>query len=204
MHVVPARVHDAVVLRRELEAGRLGDRQRVDITAQRDHGRLRAAAAHARHQSRARNAADIRNSRVLQHALEFFLRARLVPRELGMAVQIAPQFREQPALVGFESELRFSFAHARSSAVRTVSAATRSTSSSTPIPGRSSGTRTMPRSIVHSGETMSRAQYRALGLTSPGSVKFGSDATATLYARPTPLSSMPPHHTGTPLCWQKS
>ena len=40
------------------------------------------------------------------------------------------------------------------------------------------------------------SQYRALGDRSPGSVKFGSDASATLCARPTPLSSIPPHHTG--------
>ena len=44
----------------------------------------------------------------------------------------------------------------------------------------------------------------ALGLKSPGSVKFGSEAMATLYARPTPPSSIPPHHTGTPRSWQKS
>jgi len=32
---------------------------------------------------------------------------------------------------------------------------------------------------------------------SPGSVKFGSAASATFAARPRPVSSMPPHHTGT-------
>ncbi len=33
---------------------------------------------------------------------------------------------------------------------------------------------------------------------SPGRVKLGSVARATLAARPTLVSSMPPHHTGTP------
>jgi len=41
-----------------------------------------------------------------------------------------------------------------------------------------------------------------VGETSPGFVKFGSDASATLYARPTPLSNMPPHQTGIAYCWQ--
>ena len=52
--------------------------------------------------------------------------------------------------------------------------------------------------ISHSGSTMSRSQYRRLGLRSPGRVNPGSEARATLWARPMPLSSMPPHHTGMP------
>ena len=72
-------------------------------------------------------------------------------------------------------------------------------------PGRSSGTFVRPLPlIVHSGETTSRAQYRALGLVSPGFRKFDIDASATLYALPIPLSNMPPHQTGTPLASQKS
>ena len=48
---------------------------------------------------------------------------------------------------------------ARSTSTRVVSDSMRSTSTSTPIPGRSRGTPTIPAaSIVHSGETMSRAQ----------------------------------------------
>ena len=87
---------------------------------------------------------------------------------------------------------------ASSTCGRTVSDSIISVSTSTPMPG-AVGTCTMPSaSIVHSGETTSRAQYRALGLRSPGSEKFGSDASATLYARPMPLSSMPPHQTGMP------
>src|SRR5678810_1320435 len=74
-------------------------------------------------------------------------------------------------------------------------------STSTPRPGIDAGTGTNPSAfIVHSGVTTSRAQYRALGLRSPGSWKFGRLAKATLYARPIPLSNIPPHHTGTTGC----
>ena len=40
--------------------------------------------------------------------------------------------------------------------------------------------------------------------TSPGSVKPGSEAIATLAARPMPNSCMPPHQTGTPRAMQTS
>jgi len=74
----------------------------------------------------------------------------------------------------------------------------KSVSTTTPSPGVVVGTGTSPSAfIVHSGLTTSRDQYRALGLKSPGKLKFGNDANATLYARPIPLSNMPPHHTGT-------
>ena len=39
---------------------------------------------------------------------------------------------------------------------------------------------------------------------SPGSVKPGSAASATFAARPMPVSSMPPHQTGTPCAAQTS
>ena len=42
------------------------------------------------------------------------------------------------------------------------------------------GTVIFPSSIVHSGVTMSCSQYRELGEISPGMVKLGSDARATL------------------------
>jgi hypothetical protein len=74
----------------------------------------------------------------------------------------------------------------------------KSVSTSTPSPGALVGTGTNPAAfIVQAGVTTSRAQYRALGLKSPGKLKFGNDANATLYARPIPLSNIPPHHTGT-------
>src|SRR5689334_7601920 len=63
----------------------------------------------------------------------------------------------------------------------TVRLSMRSTSTVTPSPGRSTGTLTMPdESIVHSGVTISRDQYRELGDTSPGFVKLDKDARATL------------------------
>ena len=43
---------------------------------------------------------------------------------------------------------------------------------------------------------MSRAKYRRLAEMSPGIVKPGRLASAMLWARPTPDSSMPPHQSG--------
>ena len=45
---------------------------------------------------------------------------------------------------------------------------------------------------------MSRAQNRRDAETSPGSVNPSSAASAALAARPMPVSSIPPHHTGMP------
>ena len=73
---------------------------------------------------------------------------------------------------------------------------------STPIPALSVSTAIRPSSIFHSDTTISLSQYRLLGEISPGMVKFGSDASATLCARPTPLSSIPPHQTGM-LCFMQ-
>src|SRR3972149_1686700 len=39
---------------------------------------------------------------------------------------------------------------------------------------------------------------------SPGKLKPGKLASARLAARPTPVSSIPPHHTGTPWAWHRS
>ena len=73
----------------------------------------------------------------------------------------------------------------------------RSTSTSTPMPRRSSGTRPCPSRPSSTRASRCRAPSSARsGSESPGIVKFGSDASATLYARPMPLSSMPPHQTG--------
>ena len=54
------------------------------------------------------------------------------------------------------------------------------------------------------GSTISSSQYRLLAETSPGSVKLSRLDSATLWARPMPDSSMPPHHTGIPLSRQMS
>ena len=141
-------------------------------------------------------AAEERVAEPLQLRLEPLGRLPLGKRKLGMPVQVAPQL-EQPAPqrrgeqrgrggAGLRPPLllissRGSAFHAVRRSCRTVRSSTRSTSTVTPIPGTSRGTRTRPCGlIVHSGVTMSRCQYRALGLTSPGKVKFGSDASATL------------------------
>jgi hypothetical protein len=155
VHVVSARVHHAVVCGGELEAGSLGDRQRVDVASQRDDGCTRVTAAYTCHQAGPGHTANVGDAAVAQRAFEALLRAGLLPREFGVAVQVAPELGEQPAIGGGEPEVA---GHRESSAVRTVSDAMRSASTSTPMPGRSSGTRTMPLSMVHSGETMSRAQ----------------------------------------------
>src|SRR6185503_10269541 len=61
----------------------------------------------------------------------------------------------------------------------TVSFSILSRSTSTPMPVPA-GTAIMPPCMVHSGETTSRSQYRELGEMSPGLVKLGSEARATL------------------------
>ena len=47
-------------------------------------------------------------------------------------------------------------------------------------------------------------EIAALAEMSPGSVKPGRLASATFAARPMPVSSMPPHHTGTPRARHRS
>src|SRR5206468_396287 len=68
----------------------------------------------------------------------------------------------------------------------------------TPRPQRVGTAIVPPFWSTNGGSTMSSAQYRSLAEMSPGSRKFGRVARATLQARPIPVSSMPPHHTGTP------
>ena len=155
MHIVAAGVHDPRIRGRIFQPGVLGDWQRIDITANRYGGRAGVGAGNSRDEPGARNTTDIRDSDVPQRALQSRLRRSLLPGQLRMPMQITPQLQQQRAI--FLREQCFE-AHARSSADRTVSASTRSTSTSTPIPGLSSGTRTMPSVIVHTGATTSCAQ----------------------------------------------
>ena len=61
------------------------------------------------------------------------------------------------------------------------------------------GTATVPSAATSTGGTMtSRSKYRRLPEMSPGRVKPGRLARATLCARPIPDSSIPPHQRGTP------
>ena len=67
------------------------------------------------------------------------------------------------------------------------------------------GTATVPSAATSTGGTMtSRSKYRRLAEMSPGRVKPGRLARATLCARPMPDSSIPPHHRGTPRSTQRS
>ena len=59
VNVVPAGVHHTVVHRREWQTGGFGDRQRVDVAAQRDDGRRPIEARHARDDARLANARDL-------------------------------------------------------------------------------------------------------------------------------------------------
>ena len=47
VHVVPAGVHDAHILRGERQSGALGDRERIDVAAQCDDGRCAVASANS-------------------------------------------------------------------------------------------------------------------------------------------------------------
>ena len=66
-----------------------------------------------------------------------------------------------------------------------------------PSPG-SVGTVIMPSASIVSGSVTSWLKNREDELVSPITVNPGSDASAMLAARPIPVSTMPPHHTGTP------
>jgi hypothetical protein len=154
--VVAAGVHHTQCLRGEIESGGFGDRQRVDITAERDDRRGTIASRNRDDEAGVRDANNLATGAIAQDGFETFLRRGLVPREFRVGMQRAPQSDELGAFVRGEEGVD---AHARRTSVRTVSAATRSTSTATPIPGESSGTRTSPSAlIVHSGVTTSCVQ----------------------------------------------
>src|SRR5690625_1604931 len=78
-----------------------------------------------------------------------------------------------------------------------------SRSISDPITGPS-GTSTVPFLATTSGMIISLSQYLEDDAVSPGSVKLANDATAILWARPTPDSNIPPHHNGIFASWHMS
>src|SRR4029077_17035902 len=87
-------------------------------------------------------------------------------------------------------------AQGRSRSTASVRLSTKATSTSKPRPGEV-GTSTVPSLATStSGPMISRSKYRRLPEMSPGRVKPGRLARATLWARPMPDSNIPPHHKG--------
>src|SRR6185437_2485861 len=176
--------------------------QRIDVAAQGNDRRAARASRDPSNQPGVGHPTNVRHSDDPQRRFQSIRGLVLRRRQLRVLMNVAPERDQGGAQRILHPFMDGGGCHTRAPVVRSISRRTvrssmRSTSIVTPSPGASSGTRTMPSaSIVHSGVTTSRAQYRALGERSPGSLKFGSDASATLYARPTPLSSIPPHQTG--------
>ena len=90
MPVVTAGVHRAVRVRGVLECGLLGDGQRVHVGAQR-HQRGAGGALQVRNHAGAGHAAPIANAERVQCLAHLRGRTRLVPGELGVSVQVAPE-----------------------------------------------------------------------------------------------------------------
>ena len=88
--VVPAGVHDAVALGREVHAALLADRQGVDVGPQRDHGR---ALAQPRQHAGLRRALR-RQSELLEALRDPRRRRVLVEARLRMAVQVPPPLHD--------------------------------------------------------------------------------------------------------------
>ena len=91
VNVVAARMHDAGRRGRERESRRLLDRQRVDVAANGDGRRRAVAAGEPRDDARA---GDARNAFRPERGDDFREPGRgplLLPRKLGMLMQIAPQ-----------------------------------------------------------------------------------------------------------------
>jgi hypothetical protein len=86
MHVVPARVRDAVVGARVRQAGVLGERQGVHVGAQ-QHTRAVAVAQHAHHPGTADTADHLEAGR-REPVGSLARRAVLLMGQLGVAVQV--------------------------------------------------------------------------------------------------------------------
>ena len=89
MPVVAARVHDAGSLGRELEAGLLLDRQRVDVRPERER-RTGPAGAEVRDDARLRRPLELDALRAADQLEEERRRLVLLERQFGMCVQIPP------------------------------------------------------------------------------------------------------------------
>ena len=154
--VVSARVHHARVLRREWQPRFLRDGQRIDVPPYGDRRPGGVAPADAGHDARARDALESGGLDPRQRRLERRGRASFLSRQLWVAVQVAPQLDQRASQ---RRGKQLGEAAHWSTTLRTVRFSTLSRSTSTPMPGTSRGTRTMPSaSMVHSGVTMSRSQ----------------------------------------------
>ena len=161
VHVVSAGVHHARNGRRERQVRRLLNRQRVDVAANGNDRRAGTTSRHAGDDAGLSNSPNVGNSERAKRRRQPVGRCRLLERQLRIGVdrpaQPAQLLRgrvgEQPGNSWIESGRSYGDQRrARGPRGARVRLSTRSTSTSTPMPGRSSGTCTMPSaSIVHSG-----------------------------------------------------
>ncbi len=105
MHVVPAGVHDAAVAGGEVQAGRLLDRQRVDVAPDR-HRAAFLPAADPSHDSGSHHPPDIGSSERFQLGLQPGRGPFLFPGQLRIAVQVAPERGQPGGRFVAEAELR--------------------------------------------------------------------------------------------------
>ncbi len=90
VRVVTARVHDAVDLRGEVQAGVLGQRQGIHVAAQQHRGPVGGAVEH-RHDRGRRTAGAYVEAEVADLGADRLLRDRQLQTYLGPAVQPAPE-----------------------------------------------------------------------------------------------------------------
>jgi hypothetical protein len=149
VHVVTAGVHHTDVLRGKRQPRTLGDRERIDVAAHGDDGRRAIAPRDARDEPRACDANDVGDPERCERRDELLGGFPLLPRQLGMPVQVPSQLDEPPCVIerkvaldgGGNDDIRRGARHwARMLCVRTVRSSTRATFTTTPSPGRSLGT----------------------------------------------------------------
>ena len=89
MHVVPARMHHALVVRREWQPGLFSHRKGVDVAPDGDERRRRIATTNARHHSSLRHASNAGGNGG-ERPLELLRRAFFLKRQLWIRVDGSP------------------------------------------------------------------------------------------------------------------